>query len=188
MCTAVYLSPNKCSYTGGKCLFKIFNGGWRTDAISGGAVVRIPQKLYALESRCRGFSALESWCRGTSSFCRILTLMPLDITATSRFSIFHRLLFVLYLLVNTVIPMAIARKTVEPISIIFLLWTVVINNWKTSLMFIHRIEYMLSFKDLSCKIMRADIIKLWWMKKICSLWSVFFQYSYIGWLWSVRLV
>ena len=152
---------------------------------------------------CSGQNSTETLCLGISMswFFSFGILMSWDVEFLQNsdpyapwhhgyIKIFHqsRLLFVLYLLVNTVIPMAIARKTVEPISIIFLLWTVVINNWKTSLMFIHRIEYMLSFKDLSCKIMRADIIKLWWMKKICSLWSVFFQQSYIGWLWSVRLV
>ena len=30
-----------------------------------------------LESRCHGFSVLESQFRGTSSFCRVLILMPL---------------------------------------------------------------------------------------------------------------
>ena len=25
-CTAVYISPNRCSYAGGKCLFKNFSG------------------------------------------------------------------------------------------------------------------------------------------------------------------
>ena len=38
------------------------------------------------------------------------------------------------------------------------------NNWKTSLMFIHRIQPILSFKDLSCKITCADNIKLWLRK------------------------
>ena len=54
--------------------------------ISGGKMVRIPQKLYVLESRCRGYLVLESRCRGTSSFYGILTLMPPDITISSRFS------------------------------------------------------------------------------------------------------
>ena len=44
--------------------------------------------------------------------------------------------------------------------------TLVINNWKTSLMFIHRIKYILSFKDLSCKIMHEDIVTLWWRKYV----------------------
>ena len=33
-------------------------------------------------------------------------------------------------------------------------------------MFIHRIEYILLFKDLSWKTMRGDIIKLWWRKYV----------------------
>ena len=55
--------------------------------------------------------------------------------------------------------------------------TVVVINWKTSLMFIHRIEYMLSFKDLSYKIMCADIIKLWWRKYV--LYEASFLSSHI---------
>ena len=45
---------------------------------------------------------------------------------------------------------------------------VVNHNWKTVLMFIHRIEFILSFKDRSCKIMRADNIKLWWRKYVLN--------------------
>ena len=56
-------------------------------------------------------------------------------------------------------------------------WTAVINNWKTSLMFIHRIEYMLLFKYLSCKVMRADIMKLRWRKYV--LYEASFLSSHI---------
>ena len=34
--------------------------------------------------------------------------------------------------------------------------TVVNNNWKALLMFIHCIEFILSFNDLSCKIMHDE--------------------------------
>ena len=88
-CTAVYISPNKCSYAEGKCLFKSFSG-WGTDrnirrcngqnsaeTLCCGFLVLESQccGILVLESRCCGFSVLESWCHGTLSFCRILTPM-----------------------------------------------------------------------------------------------------------------
>ena len=88
-CTAVYISPNKCSCAGGKCLFKSFCG-WRTDrnvrgyngqnsaeTLCCGFLVLESQccGFLVLESWCCGFSVLESWCHGTLSFCRILTPM-----------------------------------------------------------------------------------------------------------------
>ena len=66
-CTAVYISPNKCSYAGGKCLFKSFSG-WGTDHN-----IRGYNGQNFTETLCCGFSVLESWCHGTLSFCRILT-------------------------------------------------------------------------------------------------------------------
>ena len=123
MCTAVYISLNECSYAGGKCLFKLFSS-WETDRIPGGPVVKIPQKLHVvaflvLESWCHVFSVLES-CRGILSFCKIMTLIPPGITTSSIFSITVGC-FLLYLLVNTVIVIAIARKAVECIPIIIFL-------------------------------------------------------------------
>ena len=53
----------------------------------------------------------------------------------------------------------------------------VISNWKSSLMFIHRIEFALSFKDLSCQIMGADTIKLWWRKYVLN--EAFFLSSHV---------
>ena len=73
-CTVVYISPNRRSYAGGKCLYLKVLAIEEQIRISGGAMVRIPQNLY--------------------------------------------LLFVLYLLVNTLMAMAIARKAVERTSIL----------------------------------------------------------------------
>ena len=42
-CTAVYISPNKCSYTGGKCLNVL--AVEEQIAMSGGTMIRAPQKI-----------------------------------------------------------------------------------------------------------------------------------------------
>ena len=85
-CTAVYISPNKCSYTWGKCLFRSFSA-WGTDLnISGYNDQNSVEMWLVLESRCGGFSVLKSRCHGTLRFCKILTLIPPDITPSSRFS------------------------------------------------------------------------------------------------------
>ena len=120
-CTAAYISLNKCPYTGWKRLFKSFNG-WGTDRNIRGyngqnSAETQCRGFWVLESGCHGFSVLESRCIETSSFCRILTLMLPDITTSSKFFHRNRLFYVLYLLFNTVIAMAIARKAVERISI-----------------------------------------------------------------------
>ena len=124
MCTAVYISLNECSYAGGKCLFKLFSS-WETDHIPGGPVVKIPQKLHVV-----AFFSL-----GILMSCFFsLRILSWDIKFLQNYDpytpwyhnviyIFHHsgLFFVLYLLVNTVIVIAIARKAVECIPIIIFL-------------------------------------------------------------------
>ena len=118
-CTAVYISPNKCAN-----IYLKFLAVEEQIAISGGIMVRIPQYLDVVTFSSRNIDVLESRCRGTSSFCGILSLMPPEITTSSRFSTTVGcccsvlIVFVLYLLFNTVIAMAVARKALERISIL----------------------------------------------------------------------
>ena len=113
-CTAVYISPNKCSYAGENVYSKVLAFEEQI-TISGGTMVRIPQKL------CLGI--LMSWffSLGISMSWDIAFLWNSDPYAPwyhNIIKIFHnsRLFLVLYLLVNTVIAMAITRKSVEHIS------------------------------------------------------------------------
>ena len=115
-CTAVYISPNKCSYPGENVYLNVLAFEEQI-AISGGTMVRIPQQL------CLGI--LMSWffSLGISMSWDIEFLWNSDPYAPwyhNVIKIFHssRLFLVLYLLVNTVIAMAITRKSVEHIFIL----------------------------------------------------------------------
>ena len=104
-CTAVYISPNKCCYAEEKCLFKIFSYSGTDRKIR-----RYDGQNYP-ETRCRGIPM--SWdikfLRNSDPYARDITIKILH----------HSRLFVnLYLLVNTVIAMSIARKVVEGVSIL----------------------------------------------------------------------
>ena len=70
-------------------------------------------------------------------------------------------------------------------SALFDKW-LVINNWKTRLIVIHFIEFIWSFKDLSCKVMLADNIQLWWRKYVfneASFLSSHVLGGFVQWVW-----
>ena len=62
MCTAVYISPNKCSYARGNVYLK-FLAVEENIAITGGTMVRIPQKLDVVPFYSRNLDVVmfQSW-------------------------------------------------------------------------------------------------------------------------------